>query len=182
MGYFKYWCLEYGRFSLLESGRWNSLGTTVVEGIVTGIERDWPIANFALGCILFHHSNITIVYHSKNLPKAIKIHLEVLWFCTECLGLQGILGGSNSLKLVCKIMVKGDGGNLRGLVFMTPSVSLCSFNYRCGLAGYPIPRTISFWCHITFSIGKNPLFISTTKKYEKNISSHISDSFCILAA
>lgn len=108
-------------------------GTTVGGGNVTGIERDWPNSNFVWDASYFTIRNITIGYTFKKLSKSIKsarIYAsgQNLWVFTP------YWGGSNP-EVSMQNNGQGDGGNL------SPGVDL---------AGYPVPRTITFGANITF--------------------------------
>ncbi len=108
-------------------------GTTVGGGNVTGIERDWPNSNFVWDASYFTIRNITIGYTFANLPKAIKSARlyasgQNMWVFTK------YWGGSNP-EVSMQNNGQGDGGNL------SPGVDL---------AGYPVPRTITFGVNITF--------------------------------
>jgi TonB-linked SusC/RagA family outer membrane protein len=121
------------RFRSPENPGAGIFGTTVGGGNVTGIERDWPNSNFVWDASYFTIRNITIGYTFKNLPKAIKSarvygSAQNVWVFTD------YWGGSNP-EVSMQNNGQGDGGNL------SPGVDL---------AGYPIPRTITFGVNITF--------------------------------
>ncbi|REG94383.1 SusC/RagA family TonB-linked outer membrane protein [Algoriphagus antarcticus] len=108
-------------------------GTTVGGGNVTGIERDWPNSNFVWDASYFTIRNITVGYTFNNLPKAFKSariygSAQNVWVFTD------YWGGSNP-EVSMQDNGQGDGGNL------SPGIDL---------AGYPVPRTISFGVNVTF--------------------------------
>lgn len=121
------------RFRSPENPGAGIFGTTVGGGNVTGIERDWPNSNFVWDASYFTIRNITIGYTFKNLPKAIKTarvygSAQNVWVFTD------YWGGSNP-EVSMQNNGQGDGGNL------SPGVDL---------AGYPVPRTITFGVNIAF--------------------------------
>ncbi|WP_083639065.1 SusC/RagA family TonB-linked outer membrane protein [Algoriphagus marinus] len=121
------------RFRSPENPGAGIFGTTVGGGNVTGIERDWPNSNFVWDASYFTIRNITVGYTFKNLPKAIKSarvygSAQNVWVFTD------YWGGSNP-EVSMQNNGAGDGGNL------SPGVDL---------AGYPVPRTITFGVNVTF--------------------------------
>ncbi|MBB6328879.1 TonB-linked SusC/RagA family outer membrane protein [Algoriphagus iocasae] len=121
------------RFRSPENPGEGIFGTTVGGGNVTGIERDWPNSNFVWDASYFTIRNITLGYTFTNLPKSIKSARlyasgQNMWVFTK------YWGGSNP-EVSMQNNGQGDGGNL------SPGVDL---------AGYPVPRTITFGVNITF--------------------------------
>lgn len=121
------------RFRSPENPGEGIFGTTVGGGNVTGIERDWPNSNFVYDASYFTIRNITIGYTLKQLPGFVKSARfyasgQNMWVFTK------YWGGSNP-EVSMQNNGQGDGGNL------SPGVDL---------AGYPIPRTITFGLNINF--------------------------------
>jgi TonB-dependent starch-binding outer membrane protein SusC len=121
------------RFRSPENPGEGIFGTTVGGGNVTGIERDWNNSNFVYDASYFTIRNITVGYTFKNLPKTFKSariygSAQNVWVFTD------YWGGSNP-EVSMQNNGGGDGGNL------SPGVDL---------AGYPVPRTITFGINITF--------------------------------
>ena len=121
------------RFRSPENPGEGIFGTTVGGGNVTGIERDWANSNFVYDASYFTIRNITIGYTLKNLPKTFKSariygSAQNVWVFTD------YWGGSNP-EVSMQNNGNGDGGNL------SPGVDL---------AGYPVPRTITFGVNVTF--------------------------------
>ncbi|MFC5625604.1 SusC/RagA family TonB-linked outer membrane protein [Algoriphagus winogradskyi] len=121
------------RFRSPENPGEGIFGTTVGGGNVTGIERDWANSNFVYDASYFTIRNITVGYTFKNLPKTFKSariygSAQNVWVFTD------YWGGSNP-EVSMQNNGNGDGGNL------SPGVDL---------AGYPVPRTITFGVNVTF--------------------------------
>ncbi|MEP1085425.1 TonB-dependent receptor [Algoriphagus sp.] len=108
-------------------------GTTVGGGNVTGIERDWANSNFVYDASYFTIRNITLGYTFKNLPKTFK-SARIYGSAQNVWVLTSYWGGSNP-EVSMQNNGQGDGGNL------SPGVDL---------AGYPVPRTITFGVNVTF--------------------------------
>jgi TonB-dependent starch-binding outer membrane protein SusC len=121
------------RFRSPENPGAGIFGTTVGGGNVTGIERDWPSSNFVWDASYFTIRNITLGYTFKKLPKSMKSARvyasgQNLWVFTP------YWGGSNP-EVSMQDNGQGDGGNL------SPGIDL---------AGYPVPRTITFGVNVKF--------------------------------
>ena len=121
------------RFRSPENPGEGIFGTTVGGGNVTGIERDWPNSNFVWDASYFTIRNITVGYTLKKLPKSVKSARlyasgQNMWVFTK------YWGGSNP-EVSMQNNGQGDGGNL------SPGVDL---------AGYPVPRTITFGVNLNF--------------------------------
>ncbi|MEN2284043.1 TonB-dependent receptor [Algoriphagus sp. SE2] len=121
------------RFRSPENPGEGIFGTTVGGGNVTGIERDWPNSNFVWDASYFTIRNITVGYNFTNLPNAVK-SARIYASGQNMFVFTPYWGGSNP-EVSMQNNGQGDGGNL------SPGVDL---------AGYPVPRTITFGVNITF--------------------------------